>query len=143
MELIAWSILFVALSCLDLVTTYSAMRGMSPDEMRERELNPLMGRIISNKPLAWAVKLLAAGLILLACFRLMKPEVSLRLITFLSIGLALVVVSNLCASWAQRHQRLSVGRFLMERLGFPRVVAFLLITGTILGISYFGASLLY
>lgn len=127
---IIWSGIFIILNCLDVVSTYSGMGNLSSKEMEERELNPLMAKIIPNRMLFWGGKMGMVTTILVILFNYTGVYAVFAL-QYLSIFMALVVINNVHATWAERHQKLSLGKFFIKKLHVPKAVAFTLLVGSI------------
>jgi hypothetical protein len=121
------------------------MKNLSSEEMRKRELNPFFGKIISNKPLTWILKLSLIGVVILGLIDISKiePNTSLFFASTFSFLFILVILNNIQAVWARKHGCLSLGKFLTGTLHINRIVAYFVIAFLFFGISTFVASLIY
>jgi len=146
MKFIAWCIIFFLFSCLDIVTTYIATRNMSSSEMKERELNPIFGKIITKKSLVWLIRLSSTGLVIfILAFQYFFRDQYLALfyIAAISIAIILVTIQNTYAIWAFRNKHLSLGRFLIDKLHINRIAAYFILGGILTGLGFIIASLVY
>ena len=131
-----WATLFMGCNLLDYHTTYSAMKGVSPQEMKEHELNPIAAFIIHKNKLVLALKIIVGVAVITFCFFRMDGD-GYSGIKFVAIIFLMAVGNNLYAKWAEDHHKLSPGRFLMEKLKLPnKDVAFFCLLGIIIGIAY-------
>lgn len=133
-DFIIWSGIFIILNCLDVVSTYSGMANLSPKEMEAKELNPFATKIIPNRKKAWGVKMGMVATVLVILFNFARVNAVFAL-QYLSIVMALVVLNNIHALWAEKHQKLSLGKFFVKRLHIPKAVTYFLLVGIILLLS--------
>lgn len=130
-NMILWSGLVVMGSILDIVTTYKGMKGYSPEEMGQRELNPFVKSVIGRKWVAVSLKIVSI-MPLLACSYYLDTVVILQVMSLL---LFFVVVQNMYAYWAERHGHLSLGLLLVRRWHLSGGIAFWLLVCLMLTIS--------
>jgi len=133
-SLIIWSGVFILFNCLDIVTTYAGMGGLSREEMQDRELNPFASRIIHSRVLVWGVKSFFVVAVLVTAFIKANEGgwfYATALVQCLSVATFLVVINNIHATWAEKRGKLSLGKYLIEGLHLPKGVAYLLLVGCV------------
>lgn len=136
---VLWATLFMVCNVLDYYTTYSAMRGLPPQEMHKHELNCVLAPIIHRKKTVLALKLAVGIFVITFCF---VGKDGYSGIKFAAIIFLIAVLNNVYAKWAESHCRRSPGRFIMEKFKLPsKDIAFLCLLGLYIGIAY-GLSLL-
>ena len=129
-SIIIWAGIFIFLNCLDVITTYAGMSGYSLEEMQKKELNPFVSKIIQNRFLTSGMKLFMVGRLLVVLLVFYRGY-AISLLQFLSIAIALVVLNNIHATWAEKHQRMSLGKVFIERLHIPKTITYFLLTSLV------------
>ena len=147
MNFIIWCVIFALFSCLDVATTYRAMRNTPIAEMHKHEMNPIASKIIANKSLTWAAKVASIGFIigLLAHSWLsdINRAIALNSITIVSILMILVVANNTYAIWAMSHNHATLGESVAKHLHCHKLVAYVIMVLGMLTLSLAVANILY
>lgn len=86
----SFEVTYIGLNAMDLVSTYKVL------DAGGYEANPLMARVIENKPLAIGVKTLSTGVFLGACriIRKEKPKLAFALLLAGNLGYGALVSHN-------------------------------------------------
>jgi len=126
MSLAAWIALFYVGNLFDLLSTYRGMRGLSEEEMKKRELNPIVGQFIHNKKLSYIFKFTFSSLVVVMVLRTPGAQMLLEIFTIL---IFLVVGSNLLTIFLREKGKLTPGKFLTDKLRFPKFLAYLFLLG--------------
>ena len=96
-----------------------------------KELNIFVDSKIHNRKFTtkWktAFGAILVGLCIYASLQLGEVYVFFKIATVL---IYIVVLNNLIAYWAQKHKKLSPGKFLREKLRFPKTLAYLVLIAT-------------
>jgi len=134
--MILWVILFYLGNLLDILSTYWSMRGLPKEKMQEKELNPIMSRFIHNRKASYTFKFGLTTLI--AVLVILNPSmlVFLKLFTLMFF---FIVLNNTLAHYLTKKGKLSPGKFLTQKLRFPKFLAYL----TILAICLFASLEVY
>lgn len=131
--MLIWIIIFYAVNLLDLLTTYLAMKGLPKEDMGNKEMNPIMAPFIHNKKITYTVKFVGVTLLVLLA---MKMNIGLQFLQIGTILISLVVVNNALALYMRRKGKLSLGRILTDKMKIPKAIAFFLLIGIYLIISW-------
>jgi hypothetical protein len=120
--MIIWIVLFYIANLLDILSTYLGMEGLPKERMGEKELNPVMSLFIHSKKASYTFKFgLSTVIVVLVVLR----PYMLALLSLCTIMLFFVVGNNILSIYLNKKGKLSPGKFLTERLRFPKALAYL------------------
>jgi len=126
--MILWTVLFYIGNLLDILSTYWGFRGLSKEQMQERELNPIISMFIHKKVATYAFKFGLSTIIVVLVWRT-GALIPLQLI---SIMLFLIVANNVSAKLLTDKGKMSFGKVLTTKLRFPKAIAYLAILAILL-----------
>lgn len=122
MSIYIWIALFYIGNLFDLLSTYRGMKGLTKEEMKKRELNPIVGQFIHDKKLSYIFKFTFTTLIVVMALRIPGGQMILEIFTIL---IFLVVGSNLLTTFLRNRKKLTPGMFLTKKLKLPNFLAYL------------------
>ena len=130
-ELAVYIGLFILGNYLDYFTTYLGMKGLSPEEMKKRELNVLLHSQMHRKKLIVTIKFLVVGaLVGLSIYHFIDTGEVYLALKMITIFMFLVVANNIHSHWAGKRGKLSFGRFLMTKIKLPKALTFIVVVAT-------------
>jgi len=131
-SLVIWSLFLIMGNLLDYKTTYRGMENTAPEDMNKKELNPILAPFIHKKKFILILKFSAVAAIIALAYH----GSGLLWLQLVTVWIFIVVLNNIYAVYAHSKGVLSPGQLLIDKLKFPKFLAFIVLNGFYGFISY-------